>query len=234
MRPTLLLTRPRAQSERFAKQVKDRFQDEMDLVISPVLDIVPGADGFVLPEHSAIVFTSENAVTAIASAENAGQKAFCVGGRTARAAQNAGFTAVSAGGDVEALIRLIADTGPEEPLVYARGAEIRVDLVPRLSALGFSATEQIVYRQAARPLSRTARDALQGTAPVLIPLFSPRSAHYVSAEASTAAAPLLIAALSSNVADAWTGPSICVDTARVPDVTHMLDALARLLRHSLP
>lgn len=80
------------------------------------------------------------------------------------------------------------------------------------------------------PLTPAARAALSGSAPLLVPLFSPRSAGLMAPEIANARAPLHIAAMSPAVAEAL--PLQVrggVAMAPVPDAEGMLQALAGLM-----
>ena len=76
-----------------------------------------------------------------------------------------------------------------------------------------------------------ARAALSGTTPLLLPLFSPRSAGLIAPEIANANAPLHIAAMSPAVVEALPlqarGGAV---TAPTPDAEGMLRALAELLQ----
>ena len=67
-------------------------------------------------------------------------------------------------------------TGGEGAFLYLRGRHTSRDLAARLNAGGRTAREQIVYDQRAVPLSPTALSALRA-GPVIVPLFSPRTAR---------------------------------------------------------
>jgi uroporphyrinogen-III synthase len=185
-----------------------------------------------VPDGAQLAFTSENAV-AVAAPQlgGTGRRAWCVGDRTAAAARAAGFDAVSAGGDAAALAALIARSAPAGEVLHLSGRHQRGDLVARLASAGRAARRLAVYDQAARPLSTAARAALAGAAPVLAPLFSPRSAALFSdAVADGARAPLLVAALSPAVAAAWAGPAHArLEVAERPDAEALLAAMGRLV-----
>lgn len=235
MRPTLILTRPRAQSEHFAALCQDRFGPDLDIVIAPVLDIPLRPVTTAIPADAMLIFSSANAVSAFALRNKGqGRRAYCVGDRTASAAEDAGFDAVSVAGDAEALIaRLLADR-PAAPLVYLHGDVVHTGIAAALRAEGLPVTAEAVYAQVMRTLSDRARAVLQGNAPVVLPVFSPRSAQTLSAQVITATAPLQIAALSHNVADAWDAPYSALAIASKPNATAMLDVLTVFLRDSLP
>jgi len=185
-----------------------------------------------VPEGAELAFTSENGVAVAAPhLGGTGRRAWCVGDRTAAAARAAGFAAASAGGDAAALAALIGRARPAGEIVHLSGRHQRGDLVARLARAGLRARRVVVYDQVARPLPQPARAALAGGAPVLVPLFSPRSAALLSdAVAPGVRAPLLVAALSPAVAAAWDGPGQgALAVAERPEAEALLAAMGRLL-----
>ncbi|MES2665561.1 MAG: uroporphyrinogen-III synthase [Pseudomonadota bacterium] len=227
----VLLTRPAAQAARFAAQLADRFGARLVPVLSPL--IVPR---FLTPDvpampWAAVVLTSQT------GAEAAGHLrqnvplpdlAYCVGSRTAQAATEAGFRAISADGDADALIALILGAGEAGPLLHLHGAQTRGDVAARLSAGGVECHAAVVYVQHPQPLAPQALAVLQGAVPVVVPLFSPRTAQLFAAAAQDATAPLWIAALGPAVAGACP-PNALICTADRPDAGAMLMAIDRLL-----
>jgi len=216
-RVPVLLTRPRAQAERFAKTLEGGFAP----LIAPLLKIVfqpidtpPCADETVL-------VTSENGVRALVAAGGIirGQKALCVGDRTARSARQAGLLATSAQGTVEDLFAL-AQKEPG-PFVHLRGAHARGDLQARLQALGKTCRTIVAYDQIACPLSAEAVALLSGGTPCLVPLFSPRTAAlFVAACPEGAGARVLC--LSPQVAEAAAqGRFAEITTVSAPDAAAM-------------
>ncbi len=228
---TLLLTRPAPAATRFAAELEAETGAFALTVVSPVLDIVPRGAVPDLPDGAALAFTSENAVALAATQRDpGGRRAWCVGARTAEAARAAGYDAVTAGGDAGALAALLFAQPPAGEIVHLSGAHQRGDLAERLSEAGLPARRVVIYDQVPRPLSPAAGKALKGPRPVLVPLFSPRSAALVSSGAAAARAPLLVAALSPAVAEAWKGPAPRgVAIAERPEAGALIAAIARLL-----
>ena len=203
---------------------------EIPVVISPILTIVPRGRTVDLADYSGVILTSENGARALAEqADVTSMKAWCVGERTASAAAALGMAAVSAGGNAADLIELVRAQRPADPLLHAHGAEVRGDVAQSLTALGIPVQAKIIYDQVETPLSGPARSLLAGAAPVILPLFSPRSARLVGDAARAARAPLAIVALSAAVEQAWTGPGpesfTIVDH---PDAAHMTGAIATI------
>lgn len=190
---TLLLTRPRAAAERFRDELATAGVT-LPTVISPMLDIVPLPTGQV-PDGSGLIFTSENGVTASGVTD---ARAFVVGRRAAEAARRAGLKVDLVAEDSEDLVARLKAAPPNLPLLHLRGAHARGDIARRLGA-----TDRVVYRQDRVPLSGAARALLEGNGPLILPLFSPRSAKLLADQAGRPVAPCRIVALSAAVAAAW-------------------------------
>lgn len=200
---SFLLTRPAAASARFATALRQAFGDGIDVVISPLM-----APAFMTPPlpkgpFDAVILTSETGAEAARriSAERGGVPvtAYCVGDRTAQVAAEAGFVPISAGGDADALVALIRATAPDARLLHLRGADSRGDVAEKLCSGGTETQEAVVYAQIPCPLVPAAARLLAAAQPVIVPLFSPRSADLL-AGTGPIRAPLWIAALSPAVA----------------------------------
>lgn len=233
-RPPLLLTRPAGSATGFAAAFHARFGADWPLILSPLLEIVPltppEAELARARDAGAVIFTSASAVAPFAAlSPPRGRLAWCVGGATARAAAAAGFDTRPAGGDAVSLIALILEQSDSTPLIHARGRHLAADLRGALCAAGRDCDEITVYDQRALPLTDAALAALAGAAPVLAPVFSPRSARFLAAAAQGARAPIWAAAISAAAAAplAALHPER-LDIAHQPDAGAILDALSRL------
>lgn len=229
--PTLLLTRPRAQSERFADAFSCRGGAQ-GIVIAPLMEIVPQTlDMNAVAEAKALIFTSENGVEGfVTQCARRDLTAYCVGPRTASAAAREGFNVVQAGGDAEALFALLQSVQPPQPLLHLRGTHAAGNLATRLNDAGLRTLEAVVYDQRARPLDRAAQALLESPGAVVLPLFSPRSARLLLEALSsvTLLAQLHPLAISPAAAEVWSAsrPETPLIAAR-PDAEAMLDALAQ-------
>lgn len=212
MLPIVLLTRPLADLRGFAARLGD-----VPVVISPILRIVPvDHDAAAAAAAPALVFTSRHAVAF--GGPGRGRVAYCVGAGTAAMARKAGFRVIEGPGDAAGLIPLLRSA--DLPLLHLRGRYLARDLdVPGM----------VVYDQQPQALSEQAMAVLAGDRPVLLPLFSPRSARLVSRAAAGARAPLQAVAISAAVAAAWDGPRADMEIAAHPDADLMLAAINQLL-----
>lgn len=231
-RPTVILTRPDAQSEGFAAACRERFGEDLPIVISPVLRIEHLPLARRLSDYPTLAFTSSNAVAAIAGRPDLeGLAAYCVGRRTAEEAGALGMAPRYSEGGVEELAALIAGDRPGEPVLHLRGEVVRGDLCGMLKRAGLEADETVVYRQEPMSLDAEAADLLAGDAPVVLPVFSPRSAALLSKEISklSPAAPLRVVAISAAAAEGWLGPEARIGIAARPDAEAVLDEIGRVL-----
>ncbi|WP_323006483.1 uroporphyrinogen-III synthase [Pseudorhodobacter sp.] len=213
-RPAFLLTRPAAQSHRFATSLRQRFGNDIAITISPL--IAPSFIASPLPAGpvEALIFTSETGVAAYMAhamrPDTLPKRAYCVGNRTAKAAALAGLEPISADGDAVALIALICAQRPSGRLLHICGEQTRGAVAEVLTKAGIPAEACILYRQAEQPLTKPAIALLQGKTPVLAPLFSPRSATLFRKQVSSLGplAPLICVVLSKAVGDTLSGLEI--------------------------
>lgn len=198
--PVLLMTRPAEASKRFVAALTEsglRF----DTIISPLFRVEPIAQ---IPDTTGVgglIFTSANGVQAWqAQGGRCDLPVFAVGRATARAADAAGMQALSADGSAEDLVTMVVSQKPPIPLLHLHGRHTRGDVAGRLLRAGLPCRSAAIYDQVAQSLSAPARAALVGEAPVIAPVFSPRTGELLAQE--QASAPLLVAAMSETVANA--------------------------------
>ena len=223
MTPTLILTRPIAQSESFAAEIMARWTGPLNVIISPLLRISPVAAS--LPDLDAVVFTSVHGVKAAQDLGlPPGTQAWCVGPTTAQAAQTAGFVAKTGPGDADGLVAQILDTPPSGRIAHIRGRHARGDISARLMAAGINCADIVAYDQQPCNLSAQARALLDGDKPVVVPLFSPRSCTILQ-EQGPFTAPLYAVAISEAVQNVI-GPDLGweVTVANTPDGQAMQNA----------
>ncbi len=179
--PLILLTRPQAQAERFAEMCRAEFGQVAEILIAPMQEI---ADTGTLPKiapGTSLIFGSENGVLAyIRQGGPTGLRAYCVGDRTAKAAELAGLLALSANGAVTDLEAMILERHEGGALLHLHGEHVSGDLTGAMRRHGLPSTEHVLYTQRALPLSDVALAALASSARVIAPLFSPRSARLLA------------------------------------------------------
>ncbi|WP_255009004.1 uroporphyrinogen-III synthase [Roseovarius sp. M141] len=235
MPPTILITRPEPGASRFIAALRDLPGGDLPLVRSPVLAIEPQGS---LPDLEGVrwlIFTSQHGVFRFAQlSARRDIPAYAVGDTTAQAAQEAGMHAISCAGDARDLLARIAADGATGPMLHLRGTHAAADVAGALTAAGIVASEAVLYAQRPLPLSDAARACLTGTAPVIAPVFSPRSAAALL-EGIQVTAPLVILAISRAAADRVPkGAAQACIVAGQPDAVGMVrawpDALAEAYR----
>lgn len=207
LRPIILLTRAQAQSERVAQELL-RAQIDLQIVISPVLQIVFHPPKRLPAESDAFVATSENGIRAAHAAgiSLSGKTVWCVGPRTAHAAKEMGANVIVGPDGADGLAQLIIQSAPTERLIYLCGKHLSVDIAKILNSAGIDTVSCEIYAQEPCEISPEARAHLQGKAPVILPIYSQMSARRLGDQFTTATAPLRIVAISEEVAKAWSGP----------------------------
>lgn len=213
--PVVLITRPALQARAFAAMLGPG-----PVVIAPILRIVPvDHDRARIAAAKGLVFTSAHAVPA--GGTGRGRPAYCVGMATADAARTAGFEVIVGGGDLEGLLPLLARADVAPLHLHGRHLTAGSD-VPGL----------VVYDQLPQRLTQQALDLLASRAPVILPLFSARSALLLAHALAGATAPLRPVAISAAVANAWSKTrsqdADAIVIAASPDASAMRDAIIPL------
>jgi uroporphyrinogen-III synthase len=229
--PVILLTRPLTQSQRFAGRITGAFGPQTTL-ISPAMEIRALDVAAPMGDFSDLVLTSQNAAGIAARLEfPLPRHAYCVGEQTAEAARQAGFSATALGGDAAGLITALQVARPKGRLLHLHGRETRGDVAKELTKAGIETVSVVIYDQTALPLSSIALQALAGEDPVILPVFSPRTATILAAQGPFHA-PLHVVAISDAVArTAIALNPDRLEVAQSPDAGAMLDALGGILRH---
>ncbi len=117
-----------------------------------------------------------------------------------------------------------------------RGEDARGEVAERLVLAGTETVSLVIYRQEAQPLSPDGAAILAAESPVILPLFSPRSAAlFRAALPPDARATLLLVAMSAAVADeARAIPHSRLETALLPTAEAMLHACGKVLHAASP
>lgn len=226
----VMLTRPHADSERLAEVLEARG---WDVVIEPMLEIVPTGSLPPLDGIKGLVVTSANGVRAFAAASaRRDLPVYAVGDATALAARNAGFTTVeSAAGDSAALGALIAARVKPDAatLLHVQGRDVTGNLGKLLTSKGFYVQSAVLYdARAVDELSTRTRDYLADRKIDVILFFSPRTAGTfvrVVLEAGLADSCKTIIAICLSAAVARAGSAVIwggVHIAATPDRTAMM------------
>jgi uroporphyrinogen-III synthase len=225
MQPILIITRPATASAEFAHDVQRTMGAELFVLHAPALQIVPL--DYLMPDAAHVIFTSARAVAQAPLGK--GLTAWCVGGATAAAAQAKGYDVRSAAGDACALVAMIASQRPVGPMVHLAGRHRRGAVAARLTAAGLRCTTIEAYDQIALPMPQSLIDAAAGSARLVAPVFSARSAQGLLD--LTFIAPLHIVAISASVANLFRCvPGASILTVDHPDADNMRDMTVAVLR----
>ncbi len=222
--PTVLLTRPKTQSARFANGLKG-----FDVIISPVLE-VQYRDLPVNPrDYDGLIFTSENGVRAVAAfADLQGLRGYAVGQRTAEVAAEFGLDLRSADGTADDLVALILADKPTGRWLHPRGVHSHGDVVERLNNAALETESVVVYDQVEKQLTPAARRLLAEEGLVILPVFSPRTAALLGPMCRGAQAQLVLIGMSPSVIGDWTGPEPARTIALPePSAAAMLEEIQR-------
>jgi uroporphyrinogen-III synthase len=232
---TIIITRPYDAAMRLATRLDGMVARGCTVIVSPVIEIAPVAATPPSKNVAGYIFTSTHGVTNCASFEiKDGASCWCVGAKTAQAARRAGFDVVTVAHDANSLAQTMQTQHPTGTLLYLRGRHVSSDLAAQLTSAGILCDEAVVYDQIAVPLSDAARRTLGGEEPVILPLYSPRSAALVM-EQGPFKARILVAAISDVAAKA--AKNLCpvtVKTARSPSGEAMRELIIQLAETVCP
>ena len=223
------MTRPLDQSERFAAEVRALWGGPLNVIYAPLIEIVPVAATLEVPDN--VIFTSVNGVTSANQFDlPTGLTAWCVGRKTAQAAEAAGFAPITGPGDAEGLVAHIIAAQPLGTFAHIRGTHARGDVAATLANAGLPCADVVAYDQRSRTLTAAAQTALAGKSPVIVPLFSPRTGMIFAKQGPYQAvvhAPVISAAVQQQVE-----PYLAVrfELAARPDANAMLDATVAAIR----
>lgn len=225
---TILLTRPQEDSRRFALQIREQMP-KIEILVSPLMRVTY-RDAVPTTAPKALIFTSRHGVLAAQSMNLAKNiPVFAVGDATARAAQTLFKTVHSADGDASALVRTIKTAAPKPPLLHIRGGHSRGEIAQTLNALGLQTDDLVAYDQDLLPLTPAAQSLLEGAKPMIVPLFSPRTAAQFATQCPPGAC-LFLACMSEAVADEVKHlPAKMRTIADDPTASAMLAALPALI-----
>lgn len=217
------MTRPTGASEQFVAALPRHVRNRVTPIYAPLLDIQPTGATVSMQGDDRAIFTSSNGVAF--GPHGDGRTAFCLGERTTQSAMAKGWNAQTVGATADELVAELMRIRPMQRLIHLCGVHTRGDVANRLKSAQLDAHGIAIYDQRVLPLSDDAITALIGDAPVLVPLFSPRTAIQFFADAPALKNATLLA-ISATVAD--TAPDDLrpgIRIAAAPNAAAMGDAL---------
>mgnify|MGYP001809693479 CR=1 FL=1 len=240
---TALVTRPHEDAGGLAAALRGRG---LDVVIEPLLDIVPLSGGELpLAGVQGIVATSANGVRALAARwPERSLPVWAVGDASARVARDLGYVRVeSAGGDVATLAALVAARcrPADGAFLHAAGTVTAGDLAGLLAVGGFEVRRVVLYQaRTATALSAGLKTRLDQDGIHVALFFSPRTAATFAnliADAGKGGkiAGIVAYALSPAVARELAGlPWSAIRVAEIPTQAALLAALDHDLKRETP
>jgi len=205
-----------------------------EVILSPVTEIEPVAFKVDLSGYRTLIFASQHAVQSMKGVAGlSGKPAFAVGEHTAMAASELGLAVIASDGNADDLVARIIAERPPGKLLFVRGVHSRGDIENRLNNSSLETDSIVTYDQNEQPLSVRAIELLRGARPVILPLFSPRSAALMARKASecSAAAPLILITMSAAVLAAWDGPAAAYSmSVHEPTAQAMAEEILRRIR----
>lgn len=226
--PILLITRPRDEADRLIRAVETATPARFEPVVSPLIETVPTGQVVETARWTTAIASSARAIHhARFDGDVRGRAAYCVGERTAKVAEAAGFRAASADGDGTVLVELILAQSPVEPMIYLRGDTVRVDIAQQLRQAGLTCHEAVTYAQRVQALSHQARQILSGDRKIVAPIFSPNAAQAFRNQGPYDA-PVAAVALSQAVANELDGMTLLrLTVCARPDLATMVEKVKR-------
>lgn len=230
-RPTLLITRPQAQAEAFARVVDDVYPAKWAFEFAPLLEIIPLNAAVDLTDVHTLVFTSANGVRAFSAAtDRRDVPALCVGQTTAEVAEQAGIAVQFAAPDARSLLDVIISR-PKPPgqaqFLHVRGVHQSVKLAEELQKAAIPARELVLYDQNEKPLPQHVLLRLHDGEIDTVTLFSQRTARIFVKQSSSIKLPetLRVICLSDAVAVPFRGKQVRVEVAAKPDQSSIIALL---------
>lgn len=225
--PLIILTRPIDGSHEFATLLRSALPD-IHIAIHPLQNITcanrPDVD---LDRYDGYLFTSRNGVIAGSGWTIPPRRCFVVGTKTAEAARAAGHTVVGIWQTVHDMIAALPDHAVQGKYAYLHGRHISLDISIAALEIGIDVTPFIAYEQNATPLSPAALDDLSRENPLILPLFSTRSAELLL-QSITPRPNWHIVAISQKVAALFNKQEVkMIDVARWPDGPSMKTAVCQ-------
>ena len=131
------------------------------------------------------------------------------------------------------MVSLIADLPDTGPLVHVRGVHSKGDVAENLSKLGRSCDTAIVYDQIEQRLNQQAQRLMARNSPIIIPIFSPRSAQLLIKQMQPSEHSHIVA-ISRAAAEVFSLlPDVKYSIAEAPNYKAMLQRVLELLKDGI-
>lgn len=223
----LIMTRPVEANARFIRQLPAPLSERLEVIESPLVEIVSESADFEIAVGEAVIFTSTNGVRY--APEGQGRQAFCVGQRTTEVANAAGWDGVFCGQTSDALVSSLLENPLSIRLWHVAGRHTRGQIAERLTAGGLQVTRVAVYDQVLRPLTLQAKSVLQQEKTVILPIFSPRTATQFAQDCPAGAHPHIVALSEAVAAPMAQLNCASFEIAATPDAQAVVKCLEKLV-----
>lgn len=226
--PKIILTRPEKEARDFSNRILSQLP-EVKIIISPLITIEYTKPKVDLNAFDGIIFTSSNGIEAIKKLSIPhNMPCFAVGPKTAQQAAQLGFLASQGPGNADDLITLILSRPSVGRLLHISGEHTRGNISTRLTGLGQICEHIVAYKQETLSLTTEAMDAFKGGKPIILPLFSPRTAQLLITQSVPLEQSHMIA-LSEAVAELFNDFKLSsLTVAEAPTAESILDDLLRV------
>lgn len=230
--PILLMTRPRNGSDRFLSILPKDVRARITICHAPLIRIEPLGGDIDLAGVAGVIFSSANGVAAAATqSEWRDLPAYCVGGATTKAAQQAGWSARMLGPTADALVAALLQAAVPGPLLHLTGVHTRGNVAQRLTNAGLATHRQPVYDQQLLPFSEQVKALVGGSQPVIAPIFSPRTARHFVGQCPKIAHLYLIAISPAAAKPLSNMPCSALTVAARPDAAAMAEQVENMVNH---
>ena len=229
--PEIVLTRPEKEARDFSNRILSRLP-EVKIIISPLITIKFTKPKVDLTAFEGIIFTSSNGVEAVKNLSiPQNMPCFAVGPKTAQKASELGFLASQGPGNSDDLITLILSRPSFGRLLHISGEHTRGNISKQLTQAGHSCERIVAYKQETLSLTTEALDAFKRGKPLILPLFSPRTAQLLITQNVPLEQSYMIA-LSEAVAEPFKGFNVSsLTVAKAPNSDSMLNDLTRTFEY---
>ena len=229
--PEIILTRPVKEARDFSERILTRLP-EVKIIISPLITIKFTTPKVDLTAFDGIIFTSSNGVKAIKNLSiPQNMPCFAVGPKTAQQASKLGFLASQGPGNADDLINLILSRPSFGRLLHISGEHTHGNISKQLTQVGHSCEHLVAYKQETRSLTAEALDAFKRRTPLILPLFSTRTAQLLITQNVPLEHSYMIA-LSEAVAEPFKGFNLSsLTVAEAPNSHSMLNDLTRTFEY---
>ncbi len=199
--PKILIIRPDPEGQNLAQWLREQIGIPDAVLTSPVMRIAAAGELPPLDDIKSLIFTSKHALRRFALlSPRRDLPCAVVGKASADLARDYGLNVLVTAPTAKELLKQLIASPPPAPCLYLRGRHISTDLVTPLSKVGIVTNETIIYQQVAEELNPQAQACLNREQPVILPLYSPRSAAvFYSERTKSIVAPLFVAAISETV-----------------------------------